>query len=170
MTSLKPEAITCLVDSREQRPFRLEPLQTVRRGLQSGDYSILGMETSVALERKETGDLLACITHERPRFERELERLQGFAHRLIIVEGNWEQLASGDYRSKATPQSVTGSLLGWMSKYNVPILFAGDRCRAEQAARRWLYTTARREWEKAQAFAKAVQETKTENREAQDES
>ena len=154
---LKPEAVTALIDSREQKPFRLDPLQTKVCALQTADYSLQGMETECGLERKELGDLISCVTHERDRFERELARLQGLRHRLILVEADWDDIATGSYRSNATPASVMGSLLGWMAKYSIPILFCGDRPHAEAAARRWLYIVARREYDKARRFAGEVQ-------------
>ena len=44
--------------------------------------------------------------------------------------------------------------MGWISRYQVPILFAGDREQAQDAARRFLFITVRRELERAKALGK----------------
>ena len=72
---LRPEQIVAVVDSREQLPLDLEPLQSVRGTLTTGDYSVAGMESIVAIERKSLGDLLSCIGKERERFDKEVMRL-----------------------------------------------------------------------------------------------
>jgi len=40
--TLKPEAVTAIIDTREQMPLDLSPLQTVTGTLDTGDYSIVG--------------------------------------------------------------------------------------------------------------------------------
>jgi ERCC4-type nuclease len=70
---------TIIQDSREQRPLPFsDDVPVVIAGLRAGDYSILGMETDVALERKNIDDLCMCVTSERDRFERELVLLRGY--------------------------------------------------------------------------------------------
>jgi len=49
-----------LIDSREQTPLHFEHLESRLATLQSGDYSVLGVQESFAVERKTTQDLVAC--------------------------------------------------------------------------------------------------------------
>ena len=56
--------------SREQTPFDLAPMQTKAGTLNVGDYSIAGLESVVAIERKSLPDLVACCGRERERFQR----------------------------------------------------------------------------------------------------
>ena len=71
----KVEDILAIVDTREQRPLDLSPLQVVRGTLATGDYSVVGLESVVAVERKSLDDLLGCIGTDRARFDREVQRL-----------------------------------------------------------------------------------------------
>ena len=54
---------------------------------------------SARIERKSEGDFLSCVAAERPRFERELERLKAFPIRCVIVETCWAKLEAGGWRS-----------------------------------------------------------------------
>lgn len=155
--TLKPEDVTVIVDSREQLPYSLQPLQSVPGSLQSGDYSLLGMERDVAIERKSVGDLIGCMTGEgRLRFLRELERLQGIRHAAVVVEGSWQHLVEGQYRSNLNPKSATNSVTSWISKFSVPFAFVGSREDGESFTRNFLYLTAKAEWERLQQFSKGV--------------
>ena len=74
--TLKPNSITILVDTREQRPWQFPHcFMTESATLATGDYSVKGLTDEVAIERKSLADLLACVGRERDRFEREVHRL-----------------------------------------------------------------------------------------------
>ena len=79
---LKPEAVTAIVDTREQAPFDLSPMGAERGTLATGDYSVRGLEDLVCLERKALNDLTGCITHDRERFENRFPVLE-------LVEQKW---------------------------------------------------------------------------------
>lgn len=114
---------TVVIDSREQTPLPISRLATVRAGLVTGDYSILGAENHFAVERKSIPDLVGSITSERERFERELVRLRGFEFRRILIVGSKLEIEQHKYRSNANPRAVLASL----SAYNVrfaPVVFA----------------------------------------------
>ena len=55
-----------VVDTREQRPYRYPG--SLRGTLPSGDYSLLGLESLVAVERKEKADAYASLGRGRARF------------------------------------------------------------------------------------------------------
>ena len=56
-----------VIDSREQKPFRFSPgIETVTAALKAADYSLLGLEDDVAIERKSLSDLLGSITPIAP--------------------------------------------------------------------------------------------------------
>jgi hypothetical protein len=61
-----------ITDSREQTPLIFEHLQTERGTLQSGDYSIQGLEHDFSIERKSISDLCQSVTRGRERFERRI--------------------------------------------------------------------------------------------------
>ncbi|MEX0938535.1 MAG: ERCC4 domain-containing protein [Pirellulales bacterium] len=153
---LRPEHVTAIVDTREQHPFELAPLASIVAGLTAGDYSILGLEHLVAIERKSLPDLIGCCGVERERFERELQRLLAYPTRCVVVEASWADIQAGGWRSNLTPKSATGSVLAWIGS-GVPFLFAGDRQAAQQATARLLYLAARRRWRELRALATAAE-------------
>jgi ERCC4-type nuclease len=132
-----PESFTAIIDSREQLPFALEPLQSVRGTLQAGDYSVCGLDSEIAIERKSLSDLIACCGTERARFERELQKLLAYRTRAVVVEASWSDLSAGGWRSKLPPESATGSVLAWIGQ-GVPFLFCGSREAAQRATVRLL--------------------------------
>ena len=122
-----------IVDSREQLPWGFDrwPDVEVRSGtLDCGDYSLRGLESAVAIERKGLGDLVACLGAERSRFERELCRLRGLDVAAVIVEADWRDVASGQYRSRLNPRAAVASVAAFAVRY-CPFYFAGDRDGAE---------------------------------------
>ena len=95
----RPEQVTAVIDTREQSPLDLSPLTTIRKTLVTGDYSVLGLESIVAIERKSLTDLVACTGVERGRFEREVKRLLAYPVRALVVEASWEGMEAGRWRS-----------------------------------------------------------------------
>ena len=145
---LKPETITAIVDTREQCPLNLTPLQTIRGSLTTGDYSVAGLEHVVAVERKSLPDLIACVGVERQRFDREVQRLLAYSVRCLVVESTWQEIEQGGWRSNVTANAAVGSLLGWIAS-GLPIVMAGDHARAGRFVSRILFTAARRRWREA---------------------
>lgn len=141
---IKPEEIVAVIDTREQLPYDLAPLRAVRKTLHTGDYSLLGYEDEICIERKSFDDYIGVIGQSRERWERQIERMLEFRVKAIIVEATWKDLENGSHRSKVHPNAIMGSTLGWISK-GIPILPAGDRASAQKATTRLLYVIARRE-------------------------
>ena len=144
---LAPEAVIVTIDSREQIPGDVSPMQSEVGTLPTGDYGLKAMPHLAALERKSESDLLGCIGIERERFEKEIIRLLAYPVRGIVVESTWERIEAGQWRSKVTPTAALGSLLGW-SAMGIPIFMVGNHERAGQFIARILYTAARREYRK----------------------
>ena len=149
---LKPEQVTVIVDTREQAPYDLSPMGAVPETLATGDYSVRGLEDLVCLERKSLEDLLGCIGHGRARFMRELQRMRAYPSRAVVIEAAWADLEAGNYRSRIAPKAACHSVLSWMTRYAVPFMFAGNREAGEQAARCFLFASARHRWEQLQGL------------------
>lgn len=150
-----------VVDTREQAGYTFAGLKsdavdgghvmtvrTERRTLKSGDYSLSGFETRVAVERKSLADLFGTIGQGRDRFERELERLNAFDFAVVMVESTWpEILASPPTHSKLNPRTVSRSVIAWQQRYTkVHWFLAGNRRMAEGFTLRIL----ERFWKEAQ--------------------
>jgi len=157
---LRPDDVVAIVDSREQLPWDLAPLQMAAGSLPTGDYSVRGLESFVAIERKSEADYLACCGVERDRFDRCTHRLLAYPVRAIVVETTWERLEAGDWRSKITPAAVIGSSLSWITA-GIPIVLAGDRERAAKYVARILFMAARERWREARALVAGVLEPAT---------
>lgn len=115
-----------ITDSREQLPYQFEtPYE--RGTLQVGDYSICGLETHVAIERKTLDDLIGCLTTGRERFERELHRGRALDYFCLVIEASLSDLANGRYRSKMLPKSAIQSLMAFSVRYRLPVFFCETR-------------------------------------------
>jgi DNA excision repair protein ERCC-4 len=149
--NLEPSDLVAIIDTREQLPLDLSPMQVQRGGLQTGDYSLQGLEDAIAIERKSLPDLVNCIGSDRDRFERELVRLRAYPCRAVVVESTWAELLAGQWRSKVTPAAAIGSVLAWVGD-GIPFLFVGTHEEAGRAVARLLFVTARRHWRTLQTF------------------
>src|SRR5687768_15410332 len=79
---------TVLVDTREQLPFDFSLFPnwigtSLRYKLDAGDYSILGMEHLLALERKSLTDLITTLMQNRAVFFNSCERLTQYRWRAL---------------------------------------------------------------------------------------
>ena len=147
---LDPSDVVAIVDSREQNPLDLTPLQTVPGSLQTGDYSLQGCD-EIRIERKSLPDLLMCVGTERERFDREVERLMAFRIPILLVESSWAEIELGQWRSKVRPEAVMGSLMSWQAR-GIAVHMAGNHDHAGKHAARLLYHVARRRWRELRAL------------------
>lgn len=143
------------VDTREQRPYTFEgyPAIAAPVKLTSGDYSLVGFEADIAIERKAAGDLIGCLTGERERFFRELERLRGYQAAALVVEAPYSAIAGGEYRSKMNPGAAVQSLIAIMQRYRMPVFFAESREQGEFFTYHFLRHFCRLNWNKYRAMS-----------------
>ena len=142
MPEMKPEKVFAVQDTREQLPYDLKPFNVIVKGLKSGDYSLLGFEDKVSIERKTLADFVGSISHGRDRFEREVERLQSFESKVILVEGSAADIANHRYQSQMHPNSVMGTIAKYAA-VGIPVMLACDRKIAQDFARRFLFLCAK---------------------------
>lgn len=142
-------SIEILVDTREQPTKRVMKRYErfgcphVRCTLSYGDYSynaVLPDGTSLyntddtitpacVIERKMSLDeLAACFCKGRSRFTREFERAREHGARiyLIVENASWENLLNGRYRTKMDAKAFTASVLAFMVRYNMNIIFCKE--------------------------------------------
>jgi hypothetical protein len=151
---------TIIIDSREQCPLDFPTLTATTGTLDTGDYSICGLEHLIAVTE----------VHRRPTHlhragagalqAEELQRLRAYRFRLLIIEASAAELESGvrggtPWRSTLQPAHVVGSLAAWTAQYGLPVWLAGDRAGAGRFVERYLYQCARAvatEYESAAGF------------------
>ena len=153
-SDLRPEDITCIQDSREQRPLELE-MRTVVGTLATGDYSFVGGESLVCVERKELNDLVACCGRERERFLRELQRMRAYETRVIVIEASRASIELRQYRGDVHPNAVLGSVYSWIAR-GITVEWAGDRVQAGKAVSRILFCAARDRWRQLQGLREGL--------------
>jgi DNA excision repair protein ERCC-4 len=133
-----------VIDTREQDPLAFGRLQSIRGTLQTGDYSIRGLEEQFAVERKSISDLVGCcMGKNRERFARELHRIRGFRFKRLLIVGSEEDIIAGRYHSNIKPQAVMATLGAFEARYDVPVLFCDTAEAAAQRIESWCFWFAR---------------------------
>lgn len=133
------------VDTREQAPFRfggieadggkgqllIVPLAT-QEALKTGDYSIVGYEEQITIERKGISDWFGSIGQDRERFEREMVRMSQMEFAAVVIEGDWnELLLNTAHYSRMSPKACARTIASWASKYGVHFFPTMNRRHAE---------------------------------------
>ena len=136
---------TIAIDTREQKPWVFDNSEV--KTLKTGDYSIVGYEDSIGVERKSLADFVGSIGKGRKRFSAEMDRAKEIKHFCVIVEGSWFDLMTGNYRSNILPASAVGSAVGIMARYGIPVIMAESRKQAEQLCSKFLRLSLMREYE-----------------------
>lgn len=142
---------TVLVDTREQQPYSFVQLHPNWIGglkfttLKTGDYSIDGMESLLALERKSMVDAIQSTMSGRERFIRSCERLAKFRWKAILIEATYEEMKSNyrdqdeDLLTEAHPNAVCGTYDAIEAKFGIPIIYTSRRrILATERAASWL--------------------------------
>ena len=138
---------TIIVDTREQQPYEFlcGRVRVERRALPAGDYSLAGLEHSVAVERKTAEDFVSTVIRDRDRFRKELVKLAEYDHACVVVEANLDDIFSGDYRCGAHPNSVFGAAMSIIIDYGVPVYFCSNRQIARRFVEEYLLRCLRKE-------------------------
>ena len=124
-----PSGLVILIDSREQMPlgFKSVPIEYIN--LKAGDYSCKGFEKEgISLERKTITDFLLSISHNRKRFEKEIERLSKFEFAAILIEANFDGLIHPPIpQSRINPLAVLSTINKIEIEYHIPVNLVGRR-------------------------------------------
>lgn len=143
------QSIEILVDTREQPTRRAmkryERFKCPHRRctLSYGDYAYNAtlpdgkqiydvtetISPACVIERKMSLDeLAACFCKGRERFVKEFERARESKARIfmIVENANWENLLNGKYRTKMNANAFVASLVAFMVRYNMNLLFCKE--------------------------------------------
>lgn len=140
--NLEEEKYTVIRDTREKphAGWTWGPsdhtIGTIIQTMETGDYTIVGYEDFVCIERKATVTEIANNLRE-DRFEKEMERLSKFQHKFIVCEFNMTDVAIYPEAETKMPQDVKNKvqmkgtyiirrLTEIELKYGVHIVFAGN--------------------------------------------
>lgn len=91
-----------VIDSREKQPLEFEGDEAFagieHRKLDSGDYSIKGLEHIIAIERKASVDeLFVNFTKDKERIKAEFIRLKDYRFKVIVIEENYEDILNPQF-------------------------------------------------------------------------
>lgn len=146
---MKHDEFTIIVDTREQLPWEFGNHTTSRTKLDTGDYSIEGLEHLLAIERKQSVSEIANNITEK-RFPGFFERLSSIPHRFMLFEFDLDDVynfpvGSEIPKSKWDKLKVTNNyILKYLSliniRYNIHTIFCGDADNAEKMAVRIMRT------------------------------
>lgn len=131
----KPKLVI-VQDSREQLNWKFTGLEAdvIIKKLDVGDYSIAGYEERFSVERKELNDFIQTLTVDHERFIAECDRAKKYDLFVIIVEGDYLDIAKHDYYSQVSPFAVMGAMAAITIDYGYPIIFCSNRTNAEKFA------------------------------------
>lgn len=129
-----------ICDTREHagHAWSFGDIETETRKLDTGDYSLAGLENIVCVERKKSPSEVAInIGSDSVRFNKELERMRSFEFAFILLEFTLEDAlrfpeGSNIPRSKWSKIRVGGKFLvktlsTYKEKYNIDVYYCGDR-------------------------------------------
>jgi ERCC4-type nuclease len=141
-----PRSFTVIVDTREKQPWNLNSSRVLGREiakLDTGDYTVEGVEDKLCIDRKASvSELAQNITTKR--FANELKRIKEFPHAFLILEFSADDIFNFPESADLPPAvkkkiRVNGNFLmrclsRMQIKYDFNIIFAGNRSNAERIA------------------------------------
>ena len=130
MNSMSKKTFTIIQDTREKKPWIFSTNGHVEdvlvQKLDTGDYSIVGMEDIFMVERKASVDeLFVNLGVQWERFTREMERAKPYKYKYLVVEATASQVYNGSKYSKMNGKFIMARLMRIMTDYGVVPIFAG---------------------------------------------
>jgi hypothetical protein len=125
------KSFTIIQDTREKKPWTFQATGSVQdvkvTKLDTGDYSIQGMEDEFMVERKASVDeLFMSLGVQWKRFEREMERARPFKHKYLVIEATMREIYRGSRFSKMSGRFIMARLVYLQLEYDVKVIFAGS--------------------------------------------
>lgn len=140
---MKSTDFTIIIDTREQQPWTFNNYTVANRKLDTGDYSIEGLENILCIERKKSASEFANNIVES-RFKDVLMRMNQLKYSFILLEFDLEDLLVYPIGStvpkrmwdkiKITPAFLLKNILELQLNYNIIVYFCGDSDNAEKMA------------------------------------
>lgn len=134
---------TVIVDTREQQPWTFESYTTANRKLDTGDYSIEGLEHLLCIERKKSASEFANNIIES-RFKDVIMRMSNMKYAFLLLEFNVEDLLIYPVGStvpkkmwdkiKISPAFLIKNIIDLELSHNIKVFFCGDAVNAEKLA------------------------------------
>lgn len=145
----KKAGFTILQDTKEKMPWHFEIFDCVKEqkplGLKTADYTLLGHEDKICIERKRnTGEIAINLGQKARQFAAELVRMKEFKYKYLICEFSEYHLLEFPNHSgipkylhksiKVSGNFLYSRLVDWTTKYDVELFFANNRDEAQELA------------------------------------
>src|SRR3990172_6498855 len=101
-----PEGLILIQDTREQKPLFKTTDWIVDKKLDYGDYSIVGFEDRITIERKSIPDLFGSLGKGRKRFDKELIVLSQYDWAGLMIEGPESKVMTPQQWSTMIPNQI----------------------------------------------------------------
>lgn len=127
----KKRNYTIAVDTREKKPILFpECVETIKEALNPGDYSVIGYEKKMAIERKSVDDYITCIVNFK-HIASQIKRLKDVDYRMILVTGSYmecmHKLEEKFYLYKKTTFKQFNSVLHYAERLGVTVYFIEEQ-------------------------------------------
>jgi ERCC4-type nuclease len=137
------DEFTVIIDTREQQPWTFKEHAVANRKLDTGDYSIEGLEHLLCIERKKSASEFANNIVES-RFKDVVMRMSQLKYSFLLLEFDLEDLLIYPIGStvpkrmwdkiKISPAFLLKNILELQLKHNIIVYFCGDSDNAEKMA------------------------------------
>jgi len=124
--SSEKEIPKIIIDYREKNSLLPSELKSLGLDIEFKELKVADyLVKNVAIERKTVSDFLSSMKNKR--LIRQIEELQQYQNKLIIIEGIEEQDIYNDKILEGIhPNAIRGFLLSILLKHKIPILFTKD--------------------------------------------
>lgn len=140
---MKNEDFRIIVDTREQQPWSFEDYSTSIAKLDTGDYSIEGLEDIICIERKKSVSEVANNITES-RFKDVINRLKEIKYPFVLLEFDLYDVLRYPVGSnvpkrmwskiRISPAFIMKNILDLELKHNIHVIFCGDEVNASKLA------------------------------------
>jgi hypothetical protein len=137
------DEFTIVIDTREQKPWNFSNHVTANHKLDTGDYSVEGLENILAIERKRNVAEFANNITEK-RFRDVIDRLSKMPHSFILFEFDFDKVMSFPIGSdipkkiwdkiRISPSFIIKNIIDLQIEHNINIIFCGNSFNAEVIA------------------------------------
>jgi ERCC4-type nuclease len=150
-TQLHTPLPVAIIDTREQNPLSFRRFKgwfksVKHRALPLGDYSVVGMEDSCVVERKDLADLIQSFTTNRAVFISRLRRMAERPHSLLVVTASLTDIKSEYPYRAANPNRITQSLIAVLVGLRLPFICTETHELGEEIVASYLYQTFLYDW------------------------
>ena len=135
--------LTIIIDTREQKPWMFDEHLTANRKLDTGDYSVEGLEHILAIERKRNvAEVANNITESR--FKDVVDRLKSFKYSFVLLEFDLNNVLEYPIGStipkrlwgkiRISPQYILKHITDLQVEHGIHVVFCGSSGNAEKLA------------------------------------